>query len=272
VELVIIFILTIIGFPVVTFTEGPPRIILGILFLLIFPGYTLLAALFPKKNNMKGIEWLAFTFVLSFALVSFTGLVLNYTMWGIELTPIYVGIAIIVIITSGIALLRRSRLSEAERFSLKINFKMPKWGNVSTFNKVLSVILAIVVIGAGFTLFYVTKNQKTPEAFSSFYILGTDNLIKDYPKQVTLRDPKDVILGIENHEHQQSSYNITVTIGGTKTQEIGPIVLSSGEKWTDKVTLNPLVAGNGQKVEFLLNKGEEPVPYLVLHLWLDVKK
>jgi uncharacterized membrane protein len=53
-DLIIIFILTLIAFPVVTLTEGVPRIILGVIFLLVFPGYSLIAALFPGKKSING--------------------------------------------------------------------------------------------------------------------------------------------------------------------------------------------------------------------------
>ena len=43
------------------------RIILGIPFLVFFPGYTLMAAFFPKKEGVDGIERAAFSFVLSLA-------------------------------------------------------------------------------------------------------------------------------------------------------------------------------------------------------------
>src|SRR3972149_8659583 len=107
VDLIIIILLTVIVFPVVELTTGVPRIILGVIFLLIFPGYTLTTALFPKKESIKGVERVALTFVLSFALVSLTGLALNYTPWGIRLTPILISMAILIFITSGIAMFRR---------------------------------------------------------------------------------------------------------------------------------------------------------------------
>ena len=118
-ELVIIFILTLITYPVVTLSEGAPRIILGVIFLLVFPGYTLTAALFPNKNSIKGIERAMLTFVLSIVLFSLTVLALKYTPWGIKLTPIFVVVVIIIVLTSGIALLRRSGISKAELFALR---------------------------------------------------------------------------------------------------------------------------------------------------------
>ena len=271
-ELVIIFILTLITFPVVTLSEGIPRIILGVIFLLIFPGYTLTAALFPKKNNITGVERAALTLVLSFAVVSLAGLALNYTPWGIRLTPIYIVVAAIILITSGIALLRRMGIPEADRFVLHVKLRMPKWYSVSRLDRILYVGLAVAIIGAITTMVYVIAEPKAEEAFTNFYILGPEGKMENYPQELTLGEQVEVTLGIENHEHQDVSYKVTVTLDGVEMQVIGSLKLIDGEKWQNEVTLNPEKVGNNQKVEFQLYKGDETVPYLALHLWLDVKE
>ena len=46
-----IILLAMVLLPVVVLTTGPVRIVLGILFVLFFPGYALLAALFPRKDR-----------------------------------------------------------------------------------------------------------------------------------------------------------------------------------------------------------------------------
>jgi uncharacterized membrane protein len=272
VELVIIFLLTLICFPVITLSEGILRVVLGVIFLLIFPGYTLMAALFPGKNGVKNIERAAFTVILSLVLVSLAGLVLNYTPWGIRLTPIYIAMSIIIVIASGIALLRRYGLPQADRFSLQFNIKMPKLGKPSKFNIVLSVFFTLLLVGAVFTLTYVLAQPKPQDSFSNFYVLGANDMMVNYPVELTLGGQTGVTLGIENHESQDTSYEIKVTYDGTETQSIGPILLSDGGKWTNDVTLTPSKIGNNQKVEFLLYKGEEPAPYLALHLWMNVKE
>jgi uncharacterized membrane protein len=270
VELVIIFILTLICYPVITLTEGILRIILGIIFLLIFPGYTLLAALFPEKNSINGIERTGLTPLLSFTLISLAGLALNFTPWGIKLTPIYITMSIIIVVCSGIALLRRARLPKSERFSLAIKFRMPKRGNSSALDITLSICLALIVIGAVSTIIYVIAHPKAQEPFSNFYVLGSEEMMGNYPKELTLGEPAVVTLGIDNHENQDTSYSIKVTSDGAEMQSIGPIVLTNEGKWSNEVSVTPPKAGDNQKVEFILYKGEEPAPYLTLHLWVNV--
>src|SRR3972149_42796 len=66
----------------------PARIILGLPFVLFFPGYALMAALFPRKDDIDPIERVALSLGLSIAVVPLIGLALNYSPWGIRLDPI----------------------------------------------------------------------------------------------------------------------------------------------------------------------------------------
>jgi len=63
------------------------RTILGLFLILFIPGYSLIVVLFPKKDDLEGVERLALSFGLSIAVTPLIGLVLNYTPWGIRLTP-----------------------------------------------------------------------------------------------------------------------------------------------------------------------------------------
>ena len=88
-ELLLITILVILLIIIITiFQDNVLRIILGLPFLLFFPGYTLLAALFPRRTDLNGIEMVALSFGISLAAVAGIGLILNYTHWGIQLYPV----------------------------------------------------------------------------------------------------------------------------------------------------------------------------------------
>ena len=63
------------------------RYVLGSIFVLFLPGYSLIKALFPTKE-LDNIERAALSIGMSLALVPITGLLLNYTPWGIRTTPV----------------------------------------------------------------------------------------------------------------------------------------------------------------------------------------
>jgi hypothetical protein len=87
------------------------RWILGSVFVLFIPGYVTVEALFPKGRDLNGIERFALSVGLSLALVPLIGLLLNYTPWGIRLTPIVISLAIFTIGLSLVALARKFMLS-----------------------------------------------------------------------------------------------------------------------------------------------------------------
>jgi len=70
------------------------RYVLGGVFILFLPGFMLISALYPRSGELDGLERLALSIGLSLAIVPLVGLMLNYTPWGITLTPIMVSLAI----------------------------------------------------------------------------------------------------------------------------------------------------------------------------------
>ena len=107
VDLIVILISSLVLVPLVIFTGGPLRIVLGLAFMLFSPGYALIAALFPQKGSLGGIERIALSFGLSIAVVPLIGLILNYTPWGIGLYPILVSILSFILVMLGVAYFRR---------------------------------------------------------------------------------------------------------------------------------------------------------------------
>ncbi|MEM3711789.1 MAG: DUF1616 domain-containing protein, partial [Thermoprotei archaeon] len=68
------------------------RYALGAAFVLYIPGHTLLELLYAKKGELDTLERLALSIGLSLAIVPLVGLILNYTPWGIRLTPIAISL------------------------------------------------------------------------------------------------------------------------------------------------------------------------------------
>jgi hypothetical protein len=85
------------------------RYILGSIFVLWLPGYTLIKALFPEKE-LDSIERVALSLGMSIALVPIIGLLLNYTPWGIRLTPIVLSLTAFTIIFATAAIVREHQI------------------------------------------------------------------------------------------------------------------------------------------------------------------
>ncbi len=101
---------------------SPIRIILGLPLVLFLPGYALIAALFPRKDDLDGIERVALSFGLSIAITPLLGLGLNYTPFGIRLTPILIVLSVFTIALAIGAWVRRSWIPEEDRFVVAFGF------------------------------------------------------------------------------------------------------------------------------------------------------
>lgn len=69
------------------------RYIVGSLFVLFIPGYSLIQCLYPLREELTDLERLALGLGLSLAVVPLVGLILNYTPFGIRLRPIVVSLS-----------------------------------------------------------------------------------------------------------------------------------------------------------------------------------
>ena len=256
----------------IVFPSSILQIILGLPFVLFFPGYAMMAALFIRKEGMGGIERVAMSFGLSIAVVPLIGLILNYTSWGITLESILYSVASFIFVTSVIAWFRRKRLLEEERFRVEFDLALGGW-TMSTQNKVLSIILVLTVLGAFGIIGYAISTPKLGQKFTEFYILGVNNEATDYPRKLNVGQEGRVTIGIINHEYETVSYRLEIRINGAKNNQVEPIVLENDEKWTQEVSFVPQTAGERQKVEFFLYKNGEAELYLEpLRLWIDVKE
>ena len=92
------------------------RFLLGTLFVIWLPGYSFIKALFPTEppiktssKNLDSIERLALSIGMSLALVPIIGLLLNYTPWGIRLTPIVLSLLILTTIFATVGVIREHK-------------------------------------------------------------------------------------------------------------------------------------------------------------------
>jgi hypothetical protein len=112
----LITVLVIYAFPT-NFPLVAVRWVLGSVFVLFLPGYVTIEALFPKARDLDTIERFALSVGLSLALVPLVGLLLNYTPWGIRLTPIVISLTILTLALAG-AGARRQYVINAKTSSL----------------------------------------------------------------------------------------------------------------------------------------------------------
>jgi len=119
-DLTLVILLTLLSIPFVLLPPlneiSPVRIILGLPLVLFLPGYALIATLFPRKDDLDGVERVALSFGLSIAITPLLGLGLNYTPFGIRLTPVLTVLSVFTIALAIGAWTRRSGIPDEDRF------------------------------------------------------------------------------------------------------------------------------------------------------------
>lgn len=251
------------------------RTALGIPFVLFIPGYVLIGALFPKKDDLDGIERIALSFGLSIATVPLIGLGLNYT-FGIRLIPILVSLCVYSIGLIIIAEYRRRQLSDDDRFKVPFRkiyqdiiteVKTPR----SKIDNILSVILIISIILAIGALIYVITAPKIGERFTEFYILNNmTGKADNYPKELKKDDNVTLLVGVVNHEYSDINYTLQIELDKDKliTDQLR---LGHNQTWENNVTFMVSKQGTDMKLELLLFKEYNfTEPYRDLHLWVNV--
>lgn len=289
-DLVLIFLATILT---MVFVINPKlndtfvRTILGLLLILFIPGYSLIAALFPKKEDLDGIERIALSFGLSIGLSALFGLLLKYSLlnylpYGNKLIHLtnssYVTLALILsvftLLMLFIAFIRRRRVPEGEKFhvnfggfasSIKGHFK-----GESKTSKILSIILIISILLAICTTVYIILQPKHGETFTEFYILGPNGKASDYPTNLTVGKNGTVIIGVVNHEYQTSNYEMVVKSNNGTVMNQQNIILTNGNQTQIPYTFTASSAGY-KNIEFLLYKLPDTTNvYRSLHLYVNM--
>jgi len=234
-ELLVINVCSLVLILIISFAdiEGL-RIALGLPFLLFFPGYTLIATLFPRKGDIGVAERTILSITLSVVVTPAVAFVLNF-VWVIELYPILVSLSLFIAVMSAAAWYRRRGVAQEDRLSVAIDLPLNGGGRHQALDRVVSVVLAVVFLGVIATVSYVVANPKEGEQFTGFYILGAES----QPTELAVGDEAIVALGITNHEQETMSYIVEVTIGGSLLKTTNPIELGSGQKWEGEVKFVP---------------------------------
>ena len=252
------------------------RTILGIPMVLFLPGYALIAALFPKKGDLDGIERIALSFGLSIAVVPLLGLLLNFS-FGIRLIPILVTLCIYTTILIFTAAYRRDKLPSDERFTVPFHrfyeiieeeFNTPK----SRTDRILTVILILSLALAIGMLYFVITTPKIGERFTEFYILGPEGKAENYPTILRNNSPSVILVGVVNHEYANVNYTVRIALD---KEILTDTWFSSdhNQTWEKNLTFVPDKEGTDMKLEFLLYKDDNfTAPYRDLHLWVNVTK
>lgn len=274
----------------------PVEWVLGVPFLLLYPGFALTSLLFPaapeseRQEAGEGPDWvsrLAVSFGLSTVVVATTGVLLSTTV-GLRLRTVVAAVAGVTLAASGLASVRRlSRPPERRANALAAvrSWSAGSSGGATVPNVALAVAVLVLVaaVAAAGTV------PGDGEAFTEFYLLaeGEDGSLDGtgFPSTFVVGEGQPVHVAVENHEGRPMDYEVVVLAqlvrrdGSVASQEevdrFG-LRVAAGERRVVERTIAPGLWEEGVRIRFLLYEGTAPADPdvqtadLALHRWVDV--
>jgi uncharacterized membrane protein len=258
----------------------PLRIILGLAYVLLVPGYCLTTALFPRPDDLDSIERTGLSIGLSIAIISILALVLDWLPWGLHLWPILLGEYSVIALCMAVSVWRRSQLPRAEAYPPSGTWQ-PRTGrkSLSVSERRIYKLLAAAMLLFSILAIWVFLVPSPDEYMTEFYILGPNGVAENYPYQVELQDEVSVTLGIANREQRETSYRVEVWVEDPSNpgrrslvHQSGPFRLKPSEVNQGTLSWHMPWAGDDQKVELLLFSNNELKPSHLLRMWVNVRE
>lgn len=264
-----------------------------------------------ERSGIDGIERVALSFGLSIAITPLLGLLLNFTPWGIRLVPIMLAVSCFTVAAAAIAAVRRWDLPESERFRVPYRSWVAAGRSEllepdSRGDALLNVLLVVSIVLAVGSVSFAVMVPPDGERFSAVYVLteGEDGdlVADDYPTEFTQGESREVVVGVDNHEHRTVDYTVVLVeqsvstadnetaLEGNETVGSGTNVtveeqreldrfetqLAHNESWHHPHDVEPTMTGNDTRLVWLLYPDDVPAEPSIettdyyVHLWVDV--
>jgi uncharacterized membrane protein len=251
------------------------EMLLEIALLILPPGYCLVAALYPRRDDLDGIERMALCMGINIALVLSTALALRLVSGGMELSSIAIVLAVFVLALTPIAYFRRWALPRRKRFVpgfglRKYELLADRPGRAGRAPVVLLAISIIISISALGYMVMVPEGMKA-EGFTEFYVLGPDGKADSH----IVANSGDVVtafVGVRNCELRAINYTLRLALNNSELLTKNAR-LEDNATWDQPVNFVLREPGAGQNLQFLLYNGDgDSEPYLVRNLVADVSE
>jgi uncharacterized membrane protein len=281
--------------------ESVLRVFFAVPLILFLPGYMLVAALFPRAQDLDSVERVTFSIGLSLALVPLVGLALNYSPWGIHPVPLITAILSLTFLFTLTAWIRRRALPARNRFMVRFESTARKTLNSvaprtsSWTDRLVSIVLLLSVLVAIGAAAYVLTVPQEGKHLTAFYLLGLDGKAEGYPRALLVGESYPVIIGIGNYEYRSVTYSVEIFLINMtfdpesnishveSMRELDRFSVTLSHNATEEIVYNVTIppALGYNRIEFLLFNETVPdstvrnmdrinASYRDLHLWVDI--
>lgn len=247
------------------------RVVLGLAFVLFFPGYCLMAAAYPARQDLDGKARLAFSFGLSLVIMPSLALLLDWTPWGITMWSILIGTLFVDMLLIGLTLLRQHSISEEDRFLPLRNLDFRNsWNNLDRKLKAGYLAVIFLVLAFSVVAYTIIAFPAPAERMTEFYMLGDEGLAEGYPYQLVVDQAYISSVGINNREGKTMTYTLKAHDASGVIGELGPLTLQDDESSEFDFSFTPRTLGEGVEINFYLYQAGVAEPYRKVRLITDV--
>jgi len=271
---------------------------LGLVATLFAPGYSVVAALFPRaapsqdplrpKPNVNLVQRGVLAIGLSVCVVPLLGLGIHYVTGDLRPGLLLSSVGVFTISLTVIAAAGRQLTPPEHRFSLQFSERIRGVAQTARTASGVTVLLVVglLIASAGIGLTAVTT--ESGEDFTEFYLLAQDNTTSadTYSEELSRNDTTQLRVGITNQEGEPTSYTVIAQLhsveDGTvqQTQQLDQFTVSAtqGETVRREHTITPMLTGDRLRLAYLLYLGDPPAEsdrttdtaYRHIHFWVSV--
>lgn len=271
---------------------GRLRTVIALPLVVLFPGYALLAFLYPERpgatagtegdvgTGITSVERLALSVVTSLAIVPMIAFVINYSSYSLRLRPLAVAVGAVTIGLTVFAFASRlgqpterryhvpafawlggvasDFLSRGRRDLRDAPPLKPTTGTQRFLNLIFVVSLLALVATAGYAAVTPPAND---EPFTEFYLVTQDDegqyTAENLPSDFSQGEGQQLAVAIGNHEGQEVPYTVVVQLEGEEIDRFSTSVRAGRTKYVTR-SVTPTSSGDQLKLSFLLYRGDVP--------------
>ena len=268
--------------------ETPLRTLVAGPYLLVVPGYALVAVLFPSKGELSLFKRGVFSLGASIVVTLLWGVVLAGTPWGLtQITLLSEGVLIIGLTLA--AEYRREVINQeypqeqkdekqtemgsrfgdqnspADPFASVTAALRQAWNHrnmVGGGNRVLQAAIVVAVLASVGATAYAIGTPLPSERYTELSVVGPNGTVDGIPSNASTGESVTLTIGIENHEYRKLTYGLQTKLSTAKEVRVvksNIVKLARGETSTQTIQVGVPDEPGRVTVQILLFKGAPPV-------------
>lgn len=240
--------------------ETPLRVVVGLVFLLLVPGYVLTAMLFPgvpqsrsddsgrytgwmreeygsptlRSDGIDGVERVALSFGMSLAMLPLFALALTFIA---SISPVTIlgSVSVFALAGAAYASVRRSRLPEDRRFTVQswMQDVRRRVFSGSGVDLALNLVVIVAALLLATTAVYAVAAPNEGESFTTVSLVTEDAngdfVAGNHPDVLTQGESETMHLVVDNHEGEYVTYTVVVELQRVRSMSGSPTVMETEE-------------------------------------------